>query len=381
MDLQLRQIGEDPQYEKILALALAESHRWSDVHINVDTRSGLLAGDPVTIQCAPSLSSFAISFKRLHLAYHPTATTIFDLSGCTDANPVSQLRNLAVFPSAKWVLPQPREALRLPCLSHLNMSMDLGSSVSDTLTILSASPNISSVTVTAYGTPAQSDNTGLGEMETRIIHLPQLVRLMVTSTNQAATQQLLDRLSCPSLLAFTYEVNSSARRDLEGQETVVTLQHLRTFIDLFARSRSGSSHPLTHMFLMFYTCDGSVPFESEREHVQALVELLTPLDHLEILSLGGLVITDELVRKFTVPAGGDRKGVLCPSLTTLHMRCSEDAMLEKKMIEDMIVSRWAPGGNACSLGSVFLHAPGLKDLYKESERLKKCMKEGLRLGL
>lgn len=259
------------------------------------------------------------------------------------------------------------------------MSMDLGNSVSDTLTILSASPNISSLTVTAYGTPALS-NTELGEMETQIIHLPHLLRLMVTSTNQAATQQLLDRLSCPSLLAFTYEENS-ARRDLEGRETVVALQHLRTFIDLFARSRSGSSHPLTHMFLMFYTCDGSVPFESEREHVQALNELLAPLEHLEILSLGGLVITDELVRKFTVPAGLNKTGVLCPSLTTLHMCCSEDAVLEKKTIEDMIVSRWAAGGNACSLGSVFLHAPGLTDLYRESERLKKCMEEGLRLGL
>lgn len=369
--LRLTRTGNDLEYDKLLALAFAETYCWRDVDIDLN-RVSPGRGDPLMVRCVPSLASLRLSFEGLQFTAPPNPKAFLNLTACTDAGRVTQLQHLDVFTDVTWIFPSPREALHLPNLNYLSFSTDLGTSLSDTFFVLSACPSISELQVTIRSTP-YLNISGPGS-----VLLPNLKHLKMTSRNTIRTHHLLCGLSCPSLQTFSFRVSPSTEEAEEERESIVTMQHLRS-LTTFLRSCSTPRLALTELSLKFHPKRDAIPSESQFEYIQALEQLLGLVDGLRGLYLSGLVIDDELVQKLTLRTEEVEKSVLCPSLEYLQIRCGEDFGIQKQSVEDMIASRWTSGDGG-GLREVALAIPGFASFEKESEEMKKCVGEGLVFG-
>lgn len=359
--------------DNLLELILGEVHRWREMKLTASFAIDLLF--PFAIRCLPQLESLDLYFFR-------SSPAILDISSCTaTANKTkSQLRTLSIdhHCQMRLQLPERKRDLYLPILRTLSFCTNIGPTIDDAFALLAASPSLSHIDINVTGVseslPVVPPSTQ-DQREADEISLLHATDINIKSCNSAISQILLGRLSCPSLKTFTYLAQYSTNEQEQEREFFATINHLQSF-DAFFR-RSGTYPPLTTLSLSFFVHPISPALHAEL--AQALKDLLGCLDTLEVLNLWGMVIDDELIQSLT-PRTGDRENHngntnLCPSLKDLSIRCAEAYGLNKKTMEDMIVSRWTCTGTR--LRSIKLIIPGFNNLATERTGVRKCVKEGL----
>jgi len=295
----------------------------------------------------------------------------FDLTSCTrTASISSQLRVLDICEHVKWLLPERRDGLHLPNLRELNFSTDLGRDLDDTLAVLSACPNILTLSILTSRSALLPPN----QNKKPTIALPLLTRFEFTLEDRPTSLLLLSSLACPSLRSFIVTSCSTYSSPYEP-ESFISAQDLNSFADFL--SLTGSHLSLSEIELACVTVISPAVTESYSEHAAALRNLLSILNGLERLTIRGLAIENELFELMAVRTGETAEAnstPLCPSLSKMIVCLAENPGIQRESVEKMIASRWKASR---TLQDVAVYIPGLENLEEESERVKACVNEGM----
>ncbi len=349
--------------------------RWKDVQI---VYGAFKSDDPkqIVVRCTLSVTSVELYFTGTSVEPPQVPPVVLDLTSCTTASIGSQLRVLNVCDDVKWLLPERRDGLHLPNLRELSFSTstDPSGDLDDTLAVLSACPNILTLSVS---TPCETRSASLPSSRNRnpTVSLPHLTRLMLSIGDGPTTHRLLRNLVCPSLRCFIVNFSSLA---VDGSEKLISAQDLHNFANFL--SLADRHPPLAELRFLCYTISPTTT-ESYSERAAALRNLLSILNGLERLTIWGLAIDNEFIESLVIRTeeAGTEKGEgsstsICPSLSSLSFFLSENPGLPKESVEAMIVSRWKANK---TLREVSFLIPGFENLKKESERVKACVDEGM----
>ncbi len=274
--------------------------------------------------------------------------------------------------NVKWILPERRGALHLPNLHELKFSTDRSGELDNTFAVLSSCPNISVLHIEVQNIFPFFRSQAIippGPRETHIITLNRLICFNITSNNDTTAHHLFSRLSCPSLLEFSF---------IAGR--CFSTEDFRCLSAFFSRRGPASRPPPLLQLILPCIRDAAVPPELHHERARALEELLSLLDNLEQILCYGVIIDDDLIKALTLCTDDAPKcnctGVaLCPFLSAICLRCSDlnSYDVKKESLENMIVSRRG------TLEAAVLSIPGLEDVGADNAQVRMCVEEGLRL--
>ncbi|KLO10798.1 hypothetical protein SCHPADRAFT_930337 [Schizopora paradoxa] len=344
--------------DEILPLFLQECHRWSTVHINVE--SGVRFArerNPTTftIRCLAPLTFFS---AKLVGSRSPVAC--IDLSHNIASN-YAHLEQLSIGVGTTVCLPQIRDALRLPHLRSLYYrTLGRGRTLESLQCILSASPNLEILEI--------ENPPILPILTPGSVLLPRL-----RSLSLGTTASYLDLLSCPFLREFTYDIEFP--RDLERTEdrAILELQRIRDFL---LRAQASPALPLEILKLGWLEVKGIVNLN----HATALKELLVQLKSLKTLVLHDYALNRAVIEMLTVPTEGPLEAILCPSLCAITLGDSypnQHRDFTEEMMEELIVSRWKAGRlRTVTLSFLWLISGAI--LFRR--RISEYIKEGLEVN-
>ncbi|KLO10766.1 hypothetical protein SCHPADRAFT_942559 [Schizopora paradoxa] len=277
-----------------------------------------------------------------------------DFTSCTTAVS-SNLRDLAIGGSVRWILPSHGSGLHLPNLQQLSLSTDVGC---DIAVVLGACPNISKLSIDVRSV--------VGENYTENITVPHLTTISVLAGEIAASNLLMDRLHCPSLRKFHLTTL--------GVVDALSLRRIKHFISRSTiRDRPSSSLKALHLeyspsFQTEYSPNNSVL-------VQILKEILRPLSDLNDLRLYNVFINEEIVKCLTPLSGGRLETKeICPFLECLCLGCTyvKSAALNDAL-EEMVISRWKSRRGPLDITLAIESFKGAR----KRQRIKECLEEGL----
>ncbi len=194
---------DDSVIQDVIRTTLAQHFRLAEVNILI---YNIQADPPLTLQFSPTLSSLSLCFSIHDFRVPSEFVVSLDFTTCAVS---ANIRNLCIANGVRWVLPKdPYHVLHFPNLVELTVCSDLTGNVDDFHTVLSACPNIATMTVRACRCILSNHTSTSAQILSIINHifLSRLTHLTVISQNCSVTQQLLSWLMCPSLIHFLVEV-------------------------------------------------------------------------------------------------------------------------------------------------------------------------------
>lgn len=318
------------EMEELARTLVSEAYRWRNItFIGVKSSSPI---GPIRIT-SPHLASLAFHG-------HPYVAQPIRL----DFVESSPLRVLNVTNSAYIHIPK-NIHLRLPSLTRLHMSVALMQRLDDLLALIEASPSLFHLNlmfendVKASTLPRSTHIT--------LKHLAEL-HLDVCDPCEITCRNILSHFTCPILSLFSV-FNG------RGESAEESLEELRE-IEGFLR-RSGA--PLSSLDISSEYSNSGVEMA---ERIQAvLTRIITPLDHLELLTICDNAVGEQFVAGLCFTAERGLCGAVCPMLKGLSLM-SDGVGLKKQTVIDMVGSR-CKGGRA--LEDVFLDIPDFDSKFAE----------------
>ncbi|KLO10775.1 hypothetical protein SCHPADRAFT_502271 [Schizopora paradoxa] len=332
----------------LLNLVLRETYRWNEIQMDVTPIPEDTTNSPLTFRCSTLIKSLKLLSGYVYDMANDLMFGRLDLTQCT-VHVASQLQVLEVCAFIRWTLPE-SGTFWLPNLRYLNISIDRDIKVD---VILAACPNISSLIIEIR--PSASH----GHMES--VNLPHLTNFILSTENDAFTNSLLTRLSCTSLVRFVYN----------SWDWVFKLHILADFLSKLENPSGCSS---LEELKIVHRGVNRIPLESQSEFALMLKNMLNPHGNLKQLLLNDVFINKEIIEILSPRSGAMH---VCPSLTSIFIACHLPASGDlgfNETLEEFVVSRWhSRNGNL----AIELRFNSFKNFSEESQRIRKCVEEGL----
>ncbi|KLO05753.1 hypothetical protein SCHPADRAFT_1002719 [Schizopora paradoxa] len=325
---------------RIIDTTLAQYSRIKDVDIFL---GNLPRKQTFHLPFSPTIVSLSLKVTGKYLNASPDRQASLDFSSCFSS---SELLSLATIEGIRWIFPKnPNQNLHFPNVNDLRFSTDVTGDMSNVYKILSACPNVEHLDVQTrrcITSPATSSSISplLPSISDPVL-LSRLCRIYICSQNRAATLQLMEWMTCPSLCVLSIDATKHVLDSEDPDEHCMTRELLVAYRDFVGRS---------HPPLRYLTLDYSSPPLLFEGHGLLLREMLRPLRNLEVLRLREVAVDTGLFEDMTflqnINEEAQSSSSICPLLSELMIIYMDPNVLSFRIlpgaVKAMLESRRKP---------------------------------------